>query len=78
MLWIAAAAIGILVVIVLIYKYTKTSKYDVIGFSTHCKICGDKINGLKCPRCEQKKNDLRQKSLKPLIQCVASFLDTLL
>ena len=59
MLWIAAAAIGILVVIVLIYKYTKTSKYDVIGFSTHCKICGDQINGLKCPRCEQKKNDLR-------------------
>jgi len=40
-------------------KYTKTSKYDVVGFSTHCKICGDKINGLKCPRCEQKKNDLR-------------------
>ena len=59
MLWIAAAAIGILVVIVLIYKYTKTSKYDVVGFSTHCNICGDNINGLKCPRCEQKKNDLR-------------------
>jgi len=58
MLWIAAAAIGILVVIVLIYKYTKTSKYDVVGFS-NCNICGDKINGLKCPRCEQKKNDLR-------------------
>jgi len=34
LLWIAAAAIGILVVIVLIYKYTKTSKYDVVGFST--------------------------------------------
>jgi len=46
MLWIAAAAIGIFVVIVLIYKYTKTSKYDVLGFSTHCKIWGDKINGL--------------------------------
>jgi len=46
MLWIAAAAIGILVVIILIYKYTKTSKYDVVGFSTHCKIWGDKINGL--------------------------------
>ena len=59
MLWIAAAAIGILVVIVLIYKYSKTSKYDVMGFSTHCKICGDKINGLKCPKCEQKKTDFR-------------------
>jgi len=59
MLWIAAAAIGILVVIVFIYKYTKTSKNDVVGFSTHCNISGDKINGLKCPRSEQKKNDLR-------------------
>ena len=59
MLWIAAAAIGILVVLVLIYKYSKTSKYDVLGFSMYCKICGDKINGLKCSRCQQKKNDLR-------------------
>ena len=59
MLWIAAAAIGILVVIVLIYKYSKTSKYDVVGFSTYCKICGDIIYGLKCPRCEEKKTDLR-------------------
>ena len=59
MLWIAAAAIGILVVAVLIYKYTKTSKYDVVGFSTYCKIRGDNINGLKCPKCEQQKTDLR-------------------
>ncbi len=59
MLWIVAAVIGILVVIVLIYKYLKTPKYDVVGFSTYCNICGDKINGLKCPRCEQKKTDLR-------------------
>ena len=55
MLWIAAAAIGILIIIVLIYKYSRTSKYDVLGFSMYCKICGDKINGLKCPKCEQKK-----------------------
>ena len=59
MLWIVAAAIGILVVVVLIYKYSKTPKYDVVGFSTYCKICGDKIYGLKCPRCEEKKTDLR-------------------
>ena len=59
MLWIVAAVIGILVVIVLIYKYLKTPKYDVVGFSTYCKICGDKINGLKCSKCEQKKTDLR-------------------
>ena len=59
MLWIAAAAIGILIIVVLIYKYSKTSKYDVLGFSMYCKICGDKINGLKCPKCAQNKYDLR-------------------
>jgi len=59
MLWIAAAAIGILVILVLIYKYVRTSKYDVLGFSMYCKICGDKINGLKCPKCAQNKYDLR-------------------
>ena len=59
MLWVAAAAIGILVIIVLIYKYTRTSKYDVLGFSMYCKICGDKINGLKCPKCALSKNDFR-------------------
>ena len=59
MLWIVAAAIGILAIIVLIYKYSKTSKYDVLGFSMYCKICGDKINGLKCPKCAQNKYDLR-------------------
>ena len=59
MLWLVAAAIGILIVTVLIYKYLKTSKYDVVGFSAYCRICGDKINGLKCSKCEQKKTDLR-------------------
>ena len=59
MLWIVAAAIGILATVVLIYKYIRTSKYDILGFSMYCKVCGDKINGLKCPNCAQKKNDLR-------------------
>ena len=59
LLWITAAAIGILIIIILIYKYSKTSKYDVLGFSMYCKICGDKINGLKCPKCAQNKYDLR-------------------
>ena len=58
-IWIAAMAIGILVAAVLIYKYKKTSKYEVLGYSMYCKICGDKINGLKCPKCGQKKNDYR-------------------
>ena len=59
MLCIAAAAIGILVIVVLIYKYVRPSKYDTLGFSMYCKVCGDKINGLKCPNCAQKNNDLR-------------------
>jgi len=59
MLWIVGAAIGILTVVVLIYKYARTSKYDTLGFSMYCKDCGDKINGLKCPNCAQKNNDLR-------------------
>ena len=59
MLWIVGAAIGILTVVVLIYKYAKTSKYDTLGFSMYCRVCGDKINGLKCPNCAQKNNDLR-------------------
>ena len=54
MLWIVAAAIGILVIVVLIYKYARTSKYDTLGFSMYCKVCGDKINGLKCPNCTKK------------------------
>ena len=59
LLWIVAAVIGVLVAIILIYKYFRTSKYDVLGFSMYCKICGDKINGLKCPKCAQNKYDLR-------------------
>jgi len=59
MLWIGESAIGILIVVVLIYKYARTSKYDTLGFSMYCKVCGDKINGLKCPNCAQKNNDLR-------------------
>ena len=59
LLWIVAAVIGILVAIILIYKYIKTSKYDVLGFSMYCKLCGKKIDGLKCTSCTQKKSDWR-------------------
>ena len=57
MLWIAVAALGILIAIILIYKYVKTSKYDTVGFSMRCNICGQKLHGLKCPNCTQKKFD---------------------
>ena len=49
-IWVAAAAIGIVLALVLVFKYTKTGKNDVLGFSMKCKKCGQTTNGLKCPR----------------------------
>ncbi len=59
MLWIIAAAAGIIIALILVFKYTKTGKNDVLGFRMRCKICGESTNGLKCPRCSNKKNDWR-------------------
>ena len=41
------------------FKYTKTGKNDVIGYSSKCKKCGEETNGLKCPKCESVKKDWR-------------------
>ena len=59
MLWIIVAAAGIIVALILVFKYTKTGKNDVIGFSIKCKICGEATNGLKCTKCSNTKNDWR-------------------
>jgi len=59
LLWVAGAAIGILVAFILIFKYTKTGKNDVIGFSAKCKKCGRVTNGLKCTKCESDIKDWR-------------------
>ena len=59
LLWVAGAAIGILVAFILIFKYTKTGKNDVIGFSSKCPKCGQVTNGLKCPKCEPSVKDWR-------------------
>ncbi len=58
LLLVVALGAGILIAIVLIYKYIKTPKYDAVKFSTHCKICGQKISGFSCTRCAEKKYDL--------------------
>ena len=50
--WIGIA-IGILLVIILIFKISKTSSRDVVGIDMFCRKCGNKTNGLKCPRCEK-------------------------
>jgi len=57
--WIILAAAGILAAAVLFNKYSKTSKYDTVGFTMHCKKCGKKIIGLKCDTCKEKKSDWR-------------------
>ena len=59
LLWIVFAAIGIVAAIILVYKYSKTSRYDTLGFSMQCKTCGKKTNGLKCPYCVEKTHDWR-------------------
>jgi len=47
-------AIGILIVVILIVKAVKTPSQEVIGVDMHCRKCGIKTNGLKCPRCEKR------------------------
>jgi len=47
-------AVGVLLVIILIIKISKTSSRDVVGVDMHCRKCGIKINGLPCPKCEKK------------------------
>ncbi len=54
MLWIGIG-LGILTITTLILKYTKTHKYDCVKIDLNCKNCGDRTNGLKCPKCEARK-----------------------
>ncbi len=53
LIWIGIA-VGVLLVIILIVKAVKTSSRDVVGLDIHCRKCGIKTNGLKCPRCEKR------------------------
>ncbi len=47
-------AVGILIVIALIIKATKTSSRDVVGIDIFCTKCGIKTNGSKCLKCEKR------------------------
>jgi len=51
--WIGIV-IGILLVIVLIVKLSKTHPREVAGMNMHCKKCGIETRGLRCPKCERK------------------------
>jgi predicted Zn-ribbon and HTH transcriptional regulator len=44
--------IGILVVIALIIKLSKTHPYEVVRIAMHCKKCGQETRRSKCPKCE--------------------------
>jgi len=46
-------AIGILIVVILIIKTTKTPSRDIFGVDLHCVTCGTKTNGSKCLKCEK-------------------------
>ena len=45
--------IGVLLVIFLINKVSKTNPHDVVRIDVYCKKCGSEIRGLKCPKCEK-------------------------
>ncbi len=53
LVWIGIA-VGILLIIILIVKAVKTPSREVVGIDIHCRKCGIKTNGLKCPRCEKR------------------------
>ena len=53
LIWIGIA-VGVLLIIILIVKAIKTPSRDVVGIDIHCRKCGIKTNGLKCPRCEKR------------------------
>ena len=52
LVWIGIA-VGILLVIILIIKASKTSSREVVGIDMFCRKCGIKTDGLKCSRCEK-------------------------
>ena len=53
LLWIGIV-FGIILVIYLLIKYSKTTKNEYVEFNINCVRCGDTTNGLKCPRCENR------------------------
>jgi hypothetical protein len=45
---------GVILIIYLIIKYSKTPKNGYTQFNMNCIYCGDKANGLQCIRCKNK------------------------
>jgi len=53
MLWIGIG-LGVILIAALIFKYTTTHKFDYVKIDIDCRNCGDRTNGLKCPKCESR------------------------
>ena len=53
LLWFGIG-IGIILIIYLAIKYSKTPKNGYHKFKMNCVCCGDKTNRIKCIRCENK------------------------
>ena len=49
--WIGLV-VGILLLIILIVKLSKTHPRDVAGIDVYCKKCGLETRGLECPKCK--------------------------
>ncbi|QUC64174.1 hypothetical protein NsoK4_06935 [Nitrosopumilus sp. K4] len=54
-LLLVAIAVGIIIVTVLIVKYTKTNPRAVLGMDRKCNRCGTIIDGAECPKCKNNK-----------------------
>lgn len=44
-------AIGVLIVVILIVKISKTNPREVAGIDMICKKCGLETRGMDCPKC---------------------------
>ena len=49
-------ALGVLLVIILIVKISKTGSREVAGIDVYCKKCGMETRGMNCPKCEKSKS----------------------
>ncbi|MCH9658883.1 hypothetical protein K0U27_09405 [archaeon] len=47
-------AIGILLVVILIVKVSKTNPREIAGKDIRCKKCGASTDGTGCPQCKNK------------------------
>jgi hypothetical protein len=55
LVWIGIG-IGVLIALILIVKLLKTPTHSVVSFQQRCTKCGQKINGLKCPKCDRNRS----------------------